>query len=223
MLRAREGEALLRGVLDDPGDDLRRLVYADWLEEGGDVERGELIRVQVRLAQMGPLSAYFFTGEPERIEFDGLQAREVQVLVDNGWEWCRGMATFFGDGEPLNYADYGYGGCVGGARWRWRRGFIAEVSCKCAEWERHGRAIMQANPIERVELTDLELWQCADETVEGGCWHYSRGGMGEALGGAYLDGRQAWPRKGVDGTGVLSKQEAIDLLSAVAIRLARGG
>jgi uncharacterized protein (TIGR02996 family) len=46
-----EHEALIDAILDEPDDDLRRLVYADWLEEQGtlvDGLRAKLIRLQVR-------------------------------------------------------------------------------------------------------------------------------------------------------------------------------
>jgi uncharacterized protein (TIGR02996 family) len=48
-------EGLLRSVVQNPFDDARRLVYADWLEEQGDV-RGELLRVQLELAHLDPTS-----------------------------------------------------------------------------------------------------------------------------------------------------------------------
>ncbi len=40
--------AFTRAILDAPQDDATRLVFADWLEERGDV-RGEFLRVLVRL------------------------------------------------------------------------------------------------------------------------------------------------------------------------------
>lgn len=43
-------EALLRSVLADPGDDTARLVFADWLEENGENDYAEFIRVQIELA-----------------------------------------------------------------------------------------------------------------------------------------------------------------------------
>jgi uncharacterized protein (TIGR02996 family) len=39
-------EAFLRAAFDAPDDDTPRLVYADFLEENGEAERAELIRVQ---------------------------------------------------------------------------------------------------------------------------------------------------------------------------------
>jgi uncharacterized protein (TIGR02996 family) len=39
-------EAFLQAILEAPTDDLPRLVYADWLDENGEHERAELIRLQ---------------------------------------------------------------------------------------------------------------------------------------------------------------------------------
>src|SRR5262245_28548936 len=38
--------AFLRAIWESPYDDAPRLVYADWLEERGDTNRAELIRIQ---------------------------------------------------------------------------------------------------------------------------------------------------------------------------------
>lgn len=45
--------AFEQAILDDPADDARRLVYADWLEERGDL-RGEYLRVETALAKTDP-------------------------------------------------------------------------------------------------------------------------------------------------------------------------
>jgi uncharacterized protein (TIGR02996 family) len=45
-----EHAAFLNAVMERPDDDLPRLVYADYLEEAGDVERAEFIRVQLELS-----------------------------------------------------------------------------------------------------------------------------------------------------------------------------
>src|SRR5262249_20752151 len=44
-------EAFLQAILDDPGDDAVRLVFADWLEEHDD-PLGEFIRLQMQLAEL---------------------------------------------------------------------------------------------------------------------------------------------------------------------------
>jgi uncharacterized protein (TIGR02996 family) len=52
-----DGWALLRGIEQEPGDDVPRLAYADWLEDDGDAARAELIRLQVARRPDEPPSA----------------------------------------------------------------------------------------------------------------------------------------------------------------------
>jgi uncharacterized protein (TIGR02996 family) len=51
----KDDEALIEAILDDPEDDARRLVYADWLEEHGsfaDGIRAQLLRLQLKESQL---------------------------------------------------------------------------------------------------------------------------------------------------------------------------
>jgi uncharacterized protein (TIGR02996 family) len=59
-------EGFLLEIRAAPEDDCPRLVYADWLEEHGQSERSEFIRVQCRLARLPD-------DHPDR---EGLQDRE---------------------------------------------------------------------------------------------------------------------------------------------------
>jgi uncharacterized protein (TIGR02996 family) len=45
-------EAFLQAILDVPDDDSPRLVYADWLEEQGQMDKAEFIRVQCELPSL---------------------------------------------------------------------------------------------------------------------------------------------------------------------------
>ncbi len=45
-------EAFLSDVRANPEDDGVRLIYADWLQDNGQPQRAELIRVQVELARL---------------------------------------------------------------------------------------------------------------------------------------------------------------------------
>src|SRR5579885_2592247 len=66
-------EGFLADVVAHPDDDAPRLIYADWLEEQGQPERAEFIRVQCRLAV-----------SPE----DGaLRRRERELLATHGEAW----------------------------------------------------------------------------------------------------------------------------------------
>src|SRR5215471_8366549 len=45
-------QAFLADILEHPDDDAPRLVFADWLDENGDPERAEFIRLHVQLARV---------------------------------------------------------------------------------------------------------------------------------------------------------------------------
>jgi uncharacterized protein (TIGR02996 family) len=70
-----EALALMRGILAEPDDDAPRLVYADWLEEHGQQERGQHIRLQCRAAALPE-------GDPRRAklttEADALEAKHLR-------------------------------------------------------------------------------------------------------------------------------------------------
>ena len=69
-----EGEALLLDIIEHPDDDTPRLVYADWLDEHGDPNRAEFIRVQCRLAALPAGSS----------EATKLARREKTLLKEHG-------------------------------------------------------------------------------------------------------------------------------------------
>src|SRR5256885_1719791 len=82
-----EQRALWSAILANPLDDAPRLVYADWLQERGDEERGEFIRVQIELENLGPDRR---TGRKRR---PALEAREKGLLAAHRDEW---LAPFSG-------------------------------------------------------------------------------------------------------------------------------
>src|SRR2546423_15203209 len=82
-------QGLLQAILESPGDDLPRLVYADWLDENGDPDRAEFIRTQVELARMGK-------GDERRAS---LALREQALLDRHQKAW---LAALPGDAPP-NY------------------------------------------------------------------------------------------------------------------------
>jgi uncharacterized protein (TIGR02996 family) len=49
-------EAFLRAIQEDPDDDLPRQVLADWLDDTGQPERAEFIRVQLERDWLGPFA-----------------------------------------------------------------------------------------------------------------------------------------------------------------------
>jgi uncharacterized protein (TIGR02996 family) len=71
------GEALLHACLDNPDDDTPRLVYADWLQENGDPDRAEFIRLQLEIAR------HRYTGDIP----NGVEARALELCTTHEAEW----------------------------------------------------------------------------------------------------------------------------------------
>jgi uncharacterized protein (TIGR02996 family) len=75
MDRLSEHESFLRAIFDAPADDTPRLVYADFLDENGEPERAEFIRVQCehkRLLSLEP-------GDPGLGRLHALLPRQVEL------------------------------------------------------------------------------------------------------------------------------------------------
>jgi uncharacterized protein (TIGR02996 family) len=67
--------AFREAIIDNPDDDMQRLIFADWLEERGD-PRAEFIRVQCELARA-----------PDRAERWDLRQRERELLAEHATAW----------------------------------------------------------------------------------------------------------------------------------------
>jgi uncharacterized protein (TIGR02996 family) len=72
-----DADGLFRAIIDQPEDDVPRLVYADWLDEHGEPDRAAFIRAQCELARL-PL-------EDERAS--ELTARSLRLLTRHVRAW----------------------------------------------------------------------------------------------------------------------------------------
>jgi uncharacterized protein (TIGR02996 family) len=95
----------LAAIRETPADDTPRLVYADWLEEHGQPDRAEFIRVQCRLA----------TGVDVGPERRALLKREYELLADHWSEWA-GPLVGVAPGEGARGAIREKGRLVDGVR-----------------------------------------------------------------------------------------------------------
>jgi uncharacterized protein (TIGR02996 family) len=120
-------DALLQGIIENPDADGPRLVYADWLEEQGQEERAEFIRVQCTLARMLP-------DDPRR---DESQAREKALLTAYREVW----------GAPLR-------GLV--RDWTFRRGFVEEVEVSDEQFMSKAAAVFHLTPLRHAEVASWE-------------------------------------------------------------------
>jgi uncharacterized protein (TIGR02996 family) len=127
-------EAFLEDIIANPSDDVPRLVYADWLEEQGQGERAEFIRIQIALANW-PCEC---TSE-ERVYHDECRCKEKAKLQRRELELL-----------PRQYVATGLA-CDD--IW-FTRGFVSRVRITCDDWSEHGRELVRQHPLERVELSD---------------------------------------------------------------------
>ncbi len=121
---------LLEDVLAHPKEDGPRLVYADWCEENGDLDRAEFVRVQVELAKLP--------------QGDGrcrsLKARERELLARHKAPWCERLP------------EWARRDCL------FRRGFVAAVRATAADFLRDAGQLLREAPLEALRLRK-EGWE----------------------------------------------------------------
>jgi uncharacterized protein (TIGR02996 family) len=147
--------AFLAAIKAAPHDDAPRLVYADWLEEHGDGERAEFIRVGCESAggpnwkdcpdcngfpKVGPcgLTNYFRDCFSCPSRYKELRERERDLLRANVNRWAADLPILTSPTE---------------CECKWQRGFIADLSLTAADWLQHGDAILAEHPVRSVRLT----------------------------------------------------------------------
>jgi uncharacterized protein (TIGR02996 family) len=122
--------AFLDAVCAEPDSDAPRLVYADWLDDNGQSDRAEFIRLQVRLAGLAE-------DDPER---DELELREWELLVRHGDVWRKELPAWARKEQHS-----------------FRRGFVGALSLTAKQFVRSGGKLLRAVPVERVHLRAVGL------------------------------------------------------------------
>lgn len=125
-------EPFLDAIRADVDDDTPRLVFADWLQENGDEERGELIRLQCTL-QRAPGS------DPDNAE----RNRRIEVLFHANWDrWTRGFPPWVRR-DRFSHS--------------FIRGFIAEVSMTAARFAKDGEAVTRLTALSTVNFSSTNV------------------------------------------------------------------
>jgi uncharacterized protein (TIGR02996 family) len=160
----------LDAVLADAGDDVVRLIFADFLEDHGQPERGEFIRVQceqVRLRASGYLCFHDLTMPPD-CALCVLRRRERELLDARGDGWFLDFLHAIGQTHArVERNCWQYRSVNQRLGWsQFRRGFVASVSLTLAAFMAHAEAIFGAAPVEEVRLLDREPVL----RYEGVCW-----------------------------------------------------
>jgi uncharacterized protein (TIGR02996 family) len=116
-------EAFLEDVREHPEEDAPRLVYADWLDDHGDPERAEFIRLKCELARL----------PAEDARRPALEARARALLASHQATWT----------APLR-------GRVQG--WAFRRGLVEKVKVRAGAFLAHAPDLFRVAPIREVEV-----------------------------------------------------------------------
>lgn len=153
----------LAEIIAHPEDDTPRLIYADWLEEQGQVERGaEFIRVQVALAVEHTQPCHF-GGKPWPHSPPAVCAlggcpvceRHIAALRRRERELWTGCCVPL-DGIPDEWiptlsCDAGHipqtQALQGGVFAIFSRGFVEVVRCSAQDWLQHSAAILERHPV----------------------------------------------------------------------------
>jgi len=115
-------EGFLRAIAEAPEDDTPRLVYADWLEEHGEGERAEFIRLQV---ESDRTDVY----DPRSVEFAD---REAELLARHEKKWLTRLKPHL-------------------AEWKFRRGLLDEVTVRVEMLLKHAGKLAR-HPIRTMTL-----------------------------------------------------------------------
>lgn len=148
-----DGPSLLRAILEHPGDTTVRLVYADWLDENGDGERAELIRVQVAMARFPETHCGPCIRETSPCRPCVLRARSSALLtfISRDVFWL----SLSEDGWTEN-GTVSVRGTTLASQWRflWDRGFAHYLRCPFAGWQQHGVVIVSQHPIQLLNFRE---------------------------------------------------------------------
>jgi uncharacterized protein (TIGR02996 family) len=154
-------DAFLAAIIEDPDDDTPRLVYADWLEENGNSERAEFIRLQCRLAT---LDRYAQERRP-------LVKREQEMLQRFGKHWLRqDRLSDWIDPDSLDRPHY--------TGVHYRRGFISSGGFRSPDdYLKVAKSLNRHTPLERIRLANLYTFATQMDEFRAERTYYWRGGI----------------------------------------------
>jgi uncharacterized protein (TIGR02996 family) len=149
-------DALLAAILANPDEDTPRLMFADWLDENGDADRAEFVRVQCELARIraaeadlpvAPDKGYFRNDEwpvawqPQDYEKRrALLKRESELVTAHGAEWRKGLPKYADNVTTQQDVKF-------------RRGFVGHATVPLGRFTKSPAALWEQHPVESILLT----------------------------------------------------------------------
>jgi uncharacterized protein (TIGR02996 family) len=118
--------------MSDPDDDAPRLVYADWLDEHGEADRAEFIRLQCELGQivLGTQAAFD--------RYTAINRRTSALFSRHHRQWLQELGPL-----PPNHQ----------MRFWYRRGMVTKVICPVEDFLTHGHRLFDVAPVEEFEFS----------------------------------------------------------------------
>jgi uncharacterized protein (TIGR02996 family) len=137
------GDGLLQDIIENPADDVPRLIYADWLEENGAEERARFIRQAIAF----PHASFVRLTDGNPFQLLGLEEGEPQPIYGlaksaacHSWMW--GESDFGCVVEDLGrHLDY-----------REERGLIEGIHCLCADWLVCAGDVLPGHPVQTAQI-----------------------------------------------------------------------
>lgn len=185
---ASEREGLLRAVCANPDDSGARLVYADWLEDHGQPERAEFIRLQCRRVSGVCPCLYGVPDCPDpACQAAAARERELFDLLEADGEWGESfpglsvytltalLARLLEEFSPYAGREYALAQHMNCPHVVVCRGFPMVLGCPADFWDAHGPALVCRHPLTSVRLTDRAPY--AMDGQEADRWEW----RGEAL------------------------------------------
>lgn len=235
----------LSAIRAAPTDDLPRMVAADWLEENGEPERAEFVRVQCEIAKSGPTPLLLYRENelfspgvgvwesfrdryPEFVILTPSQCQPGHYTGSRHLTVSRGfITTVRATLSALLGGECPRCGGAGENRVAVDRQYTKFQNLTCSDCHGTGRTVgvlrelVRREPVERIELSDREPYHAAD-----GLWYYDdRHGADiyalpddvlNLLGGEYAESAGT----GYRSCGFPTESAARDALSAALIRWA---
>jgi uncharacterized protein (TIGR02996 family) len=168
--------AFIRAIVDRPDDDAPRLIYADWLDDRGESDRAELIRIQIE-------SVSLTTNDPQR-RLNDLRAEEL--IRKSGVEWTRRLQPDSGPFPGVQFLKY-------------ERGFLSVVLfSKPEEFLEHAERLTHLTPLTEMRFHAV-FPQQAQEIAKSPALRHIRTldfGDGNRLGNAGVEALMASPHLG---------------------------
>ncbi|MCA9067319.1 MAG: TIGR02996 domain-containing protein [Planctomycetaceae bacterium] len=119
-----QDDQILQAIIDNPEDDIVRLIYADWLEECGESDRAELIRIQCEAEEIAKTN-------PFRARQLNTRARKLLAQKEEIW-----LGRLYGSLRDRVY----------------RRGFLFQVRILASALLKNMDKFLELGPIHHVTL-----------------------------------------------------------------------